>query len=257
MKKLITNNSGGHLISLDDFRHTQEGVSESINSFAKSLIPEGVDRCILHGCVLTVVGAAFSLSAGAIYYQGEVYQVNAQNGTTNGLAYWVISVTYAALNPITYQDGISHSVHQIRQAVLQYFPGAPDVGAFAFTTTLKLSDLFTATLNASVILDLTYDIGDWKFCNNLTANFNLTTGLAKPGSKYAGKWAMADGRNQTQNMAGRVPVGFDPSQTEFNSIGKAGGVKEVTLTTPQIPRSTTAVALNRYELMPASTISTR
>ena len=35
--------------------------------------------------------------------------------------------------------------------------------------------------------------------------------------------------------AGRVPVGVDTSQTEFETVEKIGGEKEVTLTNEQIP----------------------
>ena len=37
---------------------------------------------------------------------------------------------------------------------------------------------------------------------------------------------------------GRVPVGVDTSQAEFNKVGKTGGSKSVTLTTDQMPRHT-------------------
>ena len=37
------------------------------------------------------------------------------------------------------------------------------------------------------------------------------------------------------NLKGKVPVGLDSTQTEFDTRGETGGVKEVTLTTEQIP----------------------
>jgi microcystin-dependent protein len=40
------------------------------------------------------------------------------------------------------------------------------------------------------------------------------------------------------NLKGRVPVGLDSSQSEFDVLGETGGVKEVTLTTAQIPDHT-------------------
>jgi microcystin-dependent protein len=40
------------------------------------------------------------------------------------------------------------------------------------------------------------------------------------------------------NLKGKVPVGLDSSQTEFDTLGETGGVKEVTLTTAQIPDHT-------------------
>jgi microcystin-dependent protein len=39
-------------------------------------------------------------------------------------------------------------------------------------------------------------------------------------------------------LLGRVPVGFDPDQTEFNQMGKKGGTKTVTLTVAQMPSHT-------------------
>jgi microcystin-dependent protein len=40
------------------------------------------------------------------------------------------------------------------------------------------------------------------------------------------------------NLQGRIPVGFDSSQTEFDTLGKTGGAKTHTLTTAQIPAHT-------------------
>lgn len=43
------------------------------------------------------------------------------------------------------------------------------------------------------------------------------------------------------NLKGRVPVGYDSSQSEFNSIGKTGGSKTHTLTQAQMPGSVPSV----------------
>ena len=37
------------------------------------------------------------------------------------------------------------------------------------------------------------------------------------------------------NLKGRIPVGYDAAQTDFNTLGKTGGVTSVTLTESQIP----------------------
>jgi hypothetical protein len=233
MKKLITQNLGGHLLSLDDFRHMQEGVYESLEAMTKSLLPSGSDRCILFGCILTVAGSDYSLSAGAIFYQGEIYPVDAQTGVINGVPYWVLSTSYAPFNPVTYNDSATHNVHAIRKASLQY-----GTGNFLYASTQKLPDLFTSTLNASAILDLVFDVGDLKLVKNLSTHFDLTTGLAKPG-KYFGKWAIADGRNSTDDYRKRTLVGLDTSTTpdaDFSPVGKVGGVKEVVLTVAQLAK---------------------
>jgi microcystin-dependent protein len=47
-------------------------------------------------------------------------------------------------------------------------------------------------------------------------------------------WAICDGTNGTPDMRGRVPVGIDTGQTEFDTLGEAGGAKTHTLTTAEL-----------------------
>lgn len=58
----------------------------------------------------------------------------------------------------------------------------------------------------------------------------MTTSNSNPGDTFGGTW-QAWG-------AGRVPVGVDTSQSEFNSANKAGGSKTVTLSVDQMPAHT-------------------
>jgi microcystin-dependent protein len=48
-------------------------------------------------------------------------------------------------------------------------------------------------------------------------------------------WAICDGTNGTPDMRGRVPVGVDTGQTEFDVLGEAGGAKTHTLITAEMP----------------------
>lgn len=43
------------------------------------------------------------------------------------------------------------------------------------------------------------------------------------------------GFQEVDDMAGRTIIGYDPSQTEFNAIGKPGGAKNKTLTIEEMP----------------------
>ncbi|WP_394801611.1 phage baseplate protein, partial [Tenacibaculum piscium] len=45
----------------------------------------------------------------------------------------------------------------------------------------------------------------------------------------------ANGQNGTDNILGRMLVGYDANQKEFNSIGKKGGEKTHQLTTSELP----------------------
>lgn len=48
-------------------------------------------------------------------------------------------------------------------------------------------------------------------------------------------WAICDGTNGTPDMRGRVPVGVDTGQTEFDVLGEAGGAKTHTLSLGETP----------------------
>lgn len=71
--------------------------------------------------------------------------------------------------------------------------------------------------NNKTILDLTYPIGA----------IYMSIKNTNPSSLFGGTW-VAWG-------SGRVPVGVDPTQTEFNAVEKTGGEKTHTLTIGEIP----------------------
>lgn len=75
-----------------------------------------------------------------------------------------------------------------------------------------------AALVQDAILNQTYPVGSIYFSTN---SANPTTALG------GGVWAAWG--------SGRVPVGFDGTQTEFNASEKTGGAKTVTLTIDQMP----------------------
>ena len=67
-------------------------------------------------------------------------------------------------------------------------------------------------------VDFRYPVGSYYETSN--ANFD-------PNTAWGGTWV--------QDSKGRVIVAYDSTQTEFNSIGKTGGGKTVTLDVTQIP----------------------
>ena len=48
-------------------------------------------------------------------------------------------------------------------------------------------------------------------------------------------WMLCDGSNNTPNLSGMFIVGFNRQDTDYNSTGKSGGLKSVTLNLSQIP----------------------
>lgn len=55
----------------------------------------------------------------------------------------------------------------------------------------------------------------------------ITTNTANPGARFGGTWALYG--------TGRVLVGFDAGQSEFDTIGETGGAKTHVLTVPETP----------------------
>lgn len=67
-------------------------------------------------------------------------------------------------------------------------------------------------------------------------------------------WALCDGSNGTPDLKGRFVVGYNPNDGDYNTIGKKGGLKEVTLSEQQMPvhnhTGTTNVSGNHNHTVP-------
>lgn len=70
------------------------------------------------------------------------------------------------------------------------------------------------------LLNLIYPIG----------SIYMSVNGVNPSTIFGGTWASWG--------SGRVPVGVDTSQTEFNTVGKTGGAKTHTLTVDEMPSHT-------------------
>jgi len=55
-------------------------------------------------------------------------------------------------------------------------------------------------------------------------------------SKIPTGWALCDGLSGRPNLLGRFVVGYDQSDSDYNSIGKQGGTKKVTLSVNEMPK---------------------
>lgn len=140
-------------------------------------------------------------------------------------------------------------------------PGTP--GAPALTQTdVAVYEMLLAyvTVSASAVTITAANVIDRRAF--LSAGIPAGVGMPFFGSVVPGGWLLCDGRvlnrvdypalygaigtihnvggeTSTEfrlpNMRGRSPVGYDPSQTEFNARGKTGGEKTHTLTAAEMP----------------------
>jgi hypothetical protein len=116
---------------------------------------------ILHGCILTDLGGSnFSLSAGAIFFNGEIYRVDAIAG--------IAIPDDAILNIVKTQD-----------------PDADPTTMSDNSTVLQIHDIFKLVLS-----NATLDSGDLNYDDLITINTNLST-LSSKVTVLESAWAVA------------------------------------------------------------------
>ncbi|MGL4362006.1 MAG: hypothetical protein ACRCSG_01765 [Cellulosilyticaceae bacterium] len=122
-------------------QHYNEMIEEMGKAFGESLALDNTKVNILYGCVNTGTGLlptnSVNISAGAVYYNGEIYQVDAFTiGSLTNAVTGTITTTYSSGDPLLFSDNNTHNVHQIRKIMLS---DAPSVGALNFANWLPLN----------------------------------------------------------------------------------------------------------------------
>lgn len=104
-------------------QHYNEMIDELTKAFGETIVNDSSAISILWGCVNsgtgTGIGDSAIISAGAVYFNGEVYQIPAFTTASivNGLK-GTITTTYATGDPVLFSDNSSHDVHQIKTIVI-------------------------------------------------------------------------------------------------------------------------------------------
>lgn len=102
--------------------HLNEGVMETFTSVLKNILGNYTagDVVILEGLVDSgTAGVNYNISAGSVYYNGEVYQVAVGSGVFAGtVAVLTVTTTYQTGDPVTLSDGSTANVHKINKMVI-------------------------------------------------------------------------------------------------------------------------------------------
>lgn len=230
MDKLKTNQNGIYRLFVDrDLGYMQDSLALGANAtldgmlqFANTATPSTPDNCfIISGCV----ASGTSLSAGWIYYKGEVLQVDAQTiSVARPLVFTVSDNPHPTLDPSTMDDLSSANIHRLRRGVMVSAAGDSAAGTDAFRWEDITRDM------AAILFE-----PRWVFDPTLLNAF----GSNGKGTGSWRRWALCDGRNGTPDLRKRVVVGQDRSvsgstvDTDFSAINNAGGAKNVLLTANQ------------------------
>lgn len=137
----------------ETFNHIYESILETADALARGLVGNYStgDVVILYGCTLTgfTSGAAnpWATTAGAIFYNGEVYLVPASSGVFSGVNVLVgtITTTYRAGDPVQLSDLSSANQHEIRTIVLNQGASGSGIGNYTnYRNVLRLPALMIA-----------------------------------------------------------------------------------------------------------------
>lgn len=122
--------------------HIQEAYTEAIGALAKGFGGNG-GVTVLYGCVNSGTLPNYNISAGAVYYDGEIFDVPAFSGTATGENVPVLALitTYIDSDPALYRkaDGSTQSLntHKIRRLVWNFGTSGAGIADFSEVVTLK------------------------------------------------------------------------------------------------------------------------
>jgi hypothetical protein len=177
------------------------------------------DIAIIKGCTLT----GSTVSDGVVYINGEVLEFRTGIVDTN-----VIIVQEAQSKE--FENGSANEVYYTRYATFgvgtTFYPWASFKRAFP--TTLIAEEL-EKKVNTTTLEGVVKRLGELEKKNAVFQTgggmlfWNKAANLIPPGWREVVDWR------------GRMPVGFDSTQAEFNAMGKSGGSKDKTLSVNEMP----------------------
>jgi len=177
------------------YKHLQLAYQEALDALVRGNVNDATQPIIIYGCKDTDVDPFYlDLTAGAIYYDGEIFLVDAQGVSRTALQRFNASIattyyTATDADPVIFSNSTTHNVHQIRKIV--FTAGSIGGGLFQFedlqpftrkqwvTETLTNADLKasageTLTIGAATSKDIVYYIDEVE--KTCSLSFNIVNG---------------------------------------------------------------------------------
>ena len=188
--------------------HIQLAYQEALTALANSVIgrmPDSANMYILYGCANSGTGLSYVISAGAIYYNGEVFLVDATTftATSGQVAVGNISISQYGTNadPVTFTNGASYNVHNIRK--ITFASGVSGSGILDFSNLLQVPLVLVNDQQATLPSSYTVNFKQNKatFFASATVNATITFDFtnAVPGNVVRLKWTFGAGLTLTIN----------------------------------------------------------
>jgi len=108
--------AGGHPLFTQDMNHIQNAWRQGFEALASQYISDGVTAVILSGCEVTNNNGTLDISEGFIYYDGEIWKVNAGVNLPDVLLLGLkFTVSYDNPSVYIYANAASHGVLEVRE----------------------------------------------------------------------------------------------------------------------------------------------
>lgn len=247
----------------------QDAYTEVLRSIMIATAGAGYDPAavyILHGLTNGGTYPVYSISEGAVFYQGEMFFIDATafSAATGETAVFgsIVQTQYtgADADPVLFTDATPRNVHNIRKMTIVSGVSGTGIADFADAKRILLNipqlNLTSPTPGVvsgtypNVVITVANAQKDVirMFVGDVSTNF--TGGGLGATPEWTG-WALADGRNGTKDLRGRVMVALTNSDSSdhgyanpvknavaYNTIGNFGGEETHQLTIAEMPAHT-------------------
>lgn len=234
MRKLITTqitSTQAMPIKRGTLEHLQFAYQEALTAIANTLIggvSNSLDTFLLWGLVNTGSGSNFNISAGAVYFNGEVFLIDASNFTASGGQTAVLNFveTFYGINadPTTFSNGVPYNVHSIRKMAVS--SGVSGTGICDFSNLVYSGSLLkndqVASMPASLTIKFDQDRAIFYAAAPVDTAITFDFTKAIPGSVVRIKWTYASGRSLTINTPSGATVVRDSGN--LSSVASATNI---------------------------------
>jgi hypothetical protein len=188
MKRILTSSVTGTVgqpFLAPSLSFLQDSYKEVVNALINGLITYTTnDVVVIYGCVISGAGP-YAVTAGAIYYNGEIYLVDANASVTvsggETLIWDIIQTFDGTIDPIAFSDSLTYSVHQISKIALQSGVSGSGIADYDAATVKYLNEWNSSTSTASVTASsgtITLCKRKWRYENNtLLLNYEVNIQL--------------------------------------------------------------------------------
>lgn len=116
----VVANVRGIVLEDKTIQHLIEAYQEGFEALLSAIGCDPAEITILSGAATTQASQDYTVAAGWVAYQGEIFEVDASAFTAPGgqVGVWSIVETFAATDPVKFDDGNEYNVNQIRKMAL-------------------------------------------------------------------------------------------------------------------------------------------